>query len=886
MPLSTGTRLGAYVIEASLGVGGMGEVYRARDTKLHRSVAVKVLPDLFASDPERLARFEREAHTLAALNHPNIAHIYGLEGSALVMELVDGEDLAVRIGRGALPLDETLAVARQVADALEAAHDSGIVHRDLKPANVQVRPDGMVKVLDFGLAKAVAHSEMGAADFARTLATITSPAMTQAGIVMGTAAYMAPEQARGQAVDKRADIWAFGCVLYEMLTGQRVFGGDNVTDTLAAVVRGDPDWTALPADTPASIRRLLRRCLEKDRKRRLADAADARLEIESAQSPGADEAASIGAPRPARRLAVPIAATAIIALLAGAAVSWLVRRPAPEAGPVVKLQAAFPAQATLSLGLVGSDVTIAPDGSRVVYVGQAAPGTAPHLFVRTMERGETSAIAGTEQAHSPFFSPDGEMVAFARDNNLLKIGVRGGSATTICAGCVPGFYGGAWAKDDTIVFARNGGSSGLFRIRQDGEISQVAKIDRAESRYGFPSILPGGAVVFTVFGVGNVLPDIAVLDPKTGQPRVLVRGGRQPRYVPPGYLVFSTDGSLNVVRFDLSRLAMAGTPVPVVDRVITKTTGGADYDVSGSGSLVYASGDPVSPTDTIAWIDRDGREEAIRVPPHVYVMLRVSPDGQYAVLDARDEDFDLWLWDFKRRTMEQLTSDPNPDAYPVWSRNRDRRLYLNSAPAGERGLFRMDLPRAPERLTKSLRLPQQPTTISPDGKWLVINGASPAGLTMISTDGGDEAHPLPGIAGVGANADISPDGQWIAYQSSVSGRSTVYVHPFPDTAAFRRPVGEGTRPLWSPSGGELFYLDADRRLMSVRVETKPAVSFGNPTKIFDNVRAMTPGRSYDVSPDGKRFLVIKDPPSASQSIRQLEVVLNWPQELRRLTEAR
>jgi eukaryotic-like serine/threonine-protein kinase len=439
MSLTAGTRLGTYEIKDSLGAGGMGEVYRARDTKLHREVAIKVLPAIFAGDPDRLGRFEREAHTLAALNHPNIAQIYGLEGSALVMELVDGEDLAARLARGPFPVDEMLSVARQLADALDAAHDHGIVHRDLKPANVKIRADGTVKVLDFGLAKAVGHPEIGMPNPTGMLPTITSPAMTHAGVILGTAAYMAPEQARGQPVDKRADIWALGCVLYELLTGRRAFGGDNVTDTIAAVVRGEPDWTLLPGDTPASIRRLLRRCLEKDRKRRLADAADARLEIESAQSPAADDAGIVAAPQHARRLAVPIGATAIVALLAGASMTWLATRSAPQAARAVRLQAAFPAQTTLSMGPIGSEVAMAPDGSRILYVGQAAPPAPPQLFVRSLDSGETSPIVGTEYAQAPFFSPDGEMVAFVRDGSLLKIGARGGSPTTICAGCAPGF---------------------------------------------------------------------------------------------------------------------------------------------------------------------------------------------------------------------------------------------------------------------------------------------------------------------------------------------------------------------------------------------------------------------------------------------------------------
>ena len=506
MALAPGTRLGVYEVTAHIGEGGMGEVYRATDTRLKRQVAIKILPSSLATEPDRLARFQREAKVLASLNHPNIAHIHGLEegagSTALIMELVEGEDLSQRIVRGAIPIEEALPIAKQIAEALEAAHEQGIIHRDLKPANIKITPEGVVKVLDFGLAKLIDAPGAAPPSTSPSVSpTITSPAvMTQAGMLLGTAAYMAPEQARGQPLDKRADIWALGCVLYEMVTGRRAFGGDNVTDTIAAVVRGEPDWTVLPRDTPTSIRRLLGRCLEKDRKRRLADAADARLEIESARSPAVDDAGIVAAPRHARHLAVPIGATAIVALLAGALLTWLATRSPPQAARVVRLQAVFPAQTTLSIGSIGSEVAIAPDGSRILYVGQAAPPSPPQLFVRSLDRGETSPIAGTEYAQTPFFSPDGEMVAFVRDGSLLKIGVRGGSPTTICFGCAPGFYGGAWAEDDTIVFARGGGGGGLLRVRQNGQISQVTEIDRAagESRHGYPSILPGGDVLFLI----------------------------------------------------------------------------------------------------------------------------------------------------------------------------------------------------------------------------------------------------------------------------------------------------------------------------------------------------------------------------------------------------
>jgi serine/threonine protein kinase len=890
MSLSQGARFGPYEIVTIIGAGGMGEVYRARDTSLHRDVAIKVLPELVAADPERLARFEREAHTLAALNHPNIAQIYGLEGAALVMELVEGDDLAVRITRGAIPTEEALAMARQVADALQAAHDHGIIHRDLKPANIKVRSDGTVKVLDFGLAKATGSDVAAASPV--NFPTITSPAaMTQAGIILGTAAYMAPEQARGHAVDRRVDIWAFGCVLYEMLTGRRAFAGDNITDTLAAIVRADPEWTALPPDTPPAIRRLLRRCLEKDRKRRLADISDARLEIDDAFGPNADAAHTAPPPTSTHARFLPLVATGLICALVAGTLMWFATRPTPIVAPdVVRLQAALPPQAVLTVNPVGQDVAVSPDGSRLAYIAQLTPAAQPQLFVRTIDRGDTAPLKGTEQPSSPFFSPDGETIAYAQSNNLMKVSVRGGTPVTICRACAAGLYGGTWGTDGTIIFAPAGGARGFQRIGQDGQAAkELTSIDRAngESRHGFPEMLPGGrALLFALHRLGDVPPDVAVLDLKTGTRRVLVSGGNNPRYVSPGFIVFSTIGALRAVPFDLTRLEVTGNPAPVVDHVITKSIGGAQYAVSDNGTLVYVSGDALTPIDTIAWVGRDGREETIRVPPHDYVMARVAPDGRHVVLDSRDQDFDLWLWSFTARTLTRLTFDPQNDQYPVWTRD-GRHIIRASFAGGTPGLFRMDLAGSNERLTSGTS-GMLPTTISPDGKWVIVNGSGTAnaGLTMISTEAGHEQRPLVGTAAGGINADISPDGRWIAYQSSASGRSEVYVHPFPDTASMRRQLttDQGTQPLWAPNGRELVYLDAGRRLMGVPVETKPTFSAGNPTMILDRVRVVTPGRSYDISPDSQRFLVIKEPASAAQagSIRHLDVVLNWTEELKRL----
>ncbi len=626
--LAAGLRVGPYEIVAALGAGGMGEVYRARDTKLRRDVAIKVLLDSFANDPDRLERFQREAQVLASLNHPNIGGIHGLEESgsvrALVMELVEGEDLSTRIARGPIPIVEALPIAKQIAEALEAAHEQGIVHRDLKPANIRIRVDGTVKVLDFGLAKAIESAIAGSA------------APTGAGVMMGTPAYMSPEQARGKSLDKRTDIWSFGCVLYEMLTGRAPFAGDTISDTLAAILEREPDWSMLPGHTPAPIRRLLRRCLEKDRKGRLDSAAGARLEIDDAIASPVAETLELATP--SRRVTmVAIAALAIGAAIA-AVVAWAMR-PASVASMIPSRFAIVPSPAE-PLNSFGTDrdITLSPDGRYFVYRGGGGLGALAPLMVRAID--QIGAQPLPVRGLGVFSSPDSRWVGFFTNRALNKVSISGGAAVFL--GPLTGLsLGASWGDDNTIVFATDDPTTGLWRVSANGgEPTVLTTPDPAqrESDHAFPSVLPGGrGVLFTIMGGGEAdNAQVAVLDSRTGQQKILVRGGSQAEYVnsspgaaQAGFLIYAAAGTLRAVRFNLVRLEVLGTPVTVVERVMTKLNGAANYAVSREGTLFYVSGglDVRMTPKTLVWVDRSGHEEPIDAPLRTYGSPRVSPDG-------------------------------------------------------------------------------------------------------------------------------------------------------------------------------------------------------------------------------------------------------------------
>jgi serine/threonine-protein kinase len=897
--LTSGTKLGTYEVTSHIGSGGMGEVYQAHDSKLGRDVAIKVLPEQFARDPERLGRFQREAKLLASLNHPNIATIHGLEQSGnthyLVMELVPGETLRDRIAReGPVPVEEALTIAKQIAEALEAAHEKPIIHRDLKPANVKVTPEGRVKVLDFGLAKAFA-AESSSEDVANSPTLSMNPTMQ--GVIMGTAAYMSPEQARGKAVTKATDIFAFGAVLYELLIGKQAFPGDEVSDILAAVIRAEPDWTRLPAETPPSIRTLLRRCLRKDRHQRLQDAATLRIEIEDVLSGAAPAEATAPvalAQSPVWRRAMPVAiAVCLTAALAGSGV-WLLTRPAPA--PVVRTEIASSGASALSVQGIDRDVAISPDGSRIVYRGSG------RLLVRALDQTEPQALTGLGAPRGVFFSPDDQWVGFVDGTTLKKVAITGGPAVTICSlGSAP--RGATWGPDGAILFATQNPSTGLLRVSEGGGEPAVLTKPNGESGetdHWWPEFLPGGeAVLFTIVTTGGTdNMQVAVLDLRTGVQKVVVRGGSQAHYVESGHLVYAAAGTLRAVRFDPKRLETAGTPVPVIPQVVTTGTGAADFDVARNGTLVYlpGAGNSQFRTRTLVWVDRQGREEAIKAPPRPYAYARLAPDGTRIALDIRDQEFDIWVWDLARETLTRLTFDPTTDRLPIWTPD-SQRVIFGSDRAGASNLYwqAADNTGMVERLTESPN-GQWPTGMSPDGTRLVFREETSSwDLLALTLDKDRRAEPLvQGPMYSERNGEISPDGRWLAYDSNESGRFEIYVRPFPDVNSGRWQVSTtgGSRPLWARNGQELFYVAVDGSLMRVAVESGPSWRAGTPAKLFDNTYAWEiggtglTGRSYDISPDGRRFLAFK--PVATDETgapNNLIVVQSWFEELRRLAPA-
>ena len=658
----------------------MGEVYRARDTRLDRDVAIKILPETFAHEPERVSRFQREAKTLAALNHPNIGGIHGLEEgngvTALVLELVEGPTLAERIGQEPIPLDEVLLIARQIAEALAAAHELGIIHRDLKPANVKVRPDGAVKVLDFGLAKAM--DPVGSASQMSQSPTITTPAMTQAGMILGTAAYMAPEQAKGRPADKRSDVWAFGCVLYEMLAGRRVFQGEDVSDTLAAVLRAEPDWTALPRDVPGSIRALLEGCLTKDRRQRIADISATLFVINHQARLAAGIEAPLVPPHAPRkplwrRALLYAAAVAVTAAGAGYA-AWTLKPPPVRS--VTRFSITLPG-GELFTNSNRHLVALSPDGTRLAYAANN------RLYLRALDQLDASPIRGTEaistlSSRSPFFSFDGQWIGFWAGGQLRKVPVNGGAPVTLCAAENP--LGASWGSDDTIAFGQGG--AGIWRVSANGgNPEHVVKLDAGQRALG-PQILPDGRTMLFTLGTGTAPPQIVAQSLDTGARTMVINGGTDARYLTTGHIVYALRGTLLAVPFDPESHQVRGGPVPLVEDVlIAAGTGVAHFSVAANGALAYVPGFAEAIRRTLVWVDRQGREEPIAARPRPYLYPRLSPDGTQIALDIAEENRDIWVWDLARRTLMHLTIDPTPDRAPVWTSD-GRRLIFSSERAG------------------------------------------------------------------------------------------------------------------------------------------------------------------------------------------------------------
>jgi eukaryotic-like serine/threonine-protein kinase len=910
----SGRRLAGYEVGSLLGAGGMGEVYRARDSKLNRDVAIKILLPAVAGDADRLARFQREAQVLASLNHQNIAHIHGIEegeaGPFLVMELVEGPTLADRISQGPIAIDEALAIARQIADALDGAHERGVVHRDLKPANIKVSDDGAVKVLDFGLAKALDPPDALASSAAQP--TITTPAMTVAGMILGTAAYMSPEQAKGRVVDKRSDVWAFGCVLYEMLTARRAFEGEDVTDTIAAVVRADPDWSALPADTPPQIRLLLKRCLEKDRRARVSDIGVARFLMNEPAATAEPARAASAALVSRRRFVTALAAGLVVGgLLVAAAWSLSSRRPSTPVRPVA-FTLTPPATAPLLAQLNDHDVAISPDGSLIVYRSFSAR-TQSNLVVRATDDIGFRPLPGTDNARYPFISPDGRWVGFFSGPELCKVPIAGG-ARVVIARVAGAPRGASWGDDDAIVVA-TAESAGLQRVPANGgELTRLTQGDGSKGEFhGFPHVLPGSkAVLFTSF-VGQFLSaTVEAVDVATGVRKTVIPSGTDASYAS-GYLVYATIDSstdaqsrfratLRAVRFDSSRVEAVGSSVTAYDGVSVSTTAAANYGLSRRGDLVLVPGGLYSPDADIqralVWVDRKGQETPIGAQPRTYAVARVSPDGTRIALDVRDQTNDIWIWNIKGQTLTTLNRHPAQDLSPLWTPDSRRIIWTTTRAGGNPNLFVQpaDGTGTPQRLTNHLAN-QFPTSITSDGRTVLGFGSGGSGTVTdvftVDIQGPELQAQKPLLSSPGSDFDpeLSPDGKWLAYHSNESGEFQVYVRPFPDVQGGRKQISTsgGTRPAWSRDGRELFYLDKDGLLTSVKVLPAEGTEFAatQPVKILNTkyyLGASLLGldlRAYDVAPDG-RFLMIKDlrDPSAAAPLASMVVVLNWGEELK------
>jgi serine/threonine-protein kinase len=901
-----GQALGPYTIAAQIGEGGMGEVYRARDTNLHRDVALKVLPTLFAADPDRVARFRREARVLAALNHPHIAAIYGFEASdgvhALVLELVDGQTLADRLARGPISLDQALGIARQIADALEAAHEQGIVHRDLKPANVKLRADGTVKVLDFGLAKALEPPSGVGPD-----GTVATPTMTAIGVVLGTAAYMSPEQAQGRPVDKGCDIWAFGCVVYEMLVGRRAFEAGAISDTLALVMTAQPDWTALPPDTPPAIRRLLRRCLEKDRKHRLADISDARLEIEEAQTPSARDS---DPPTPARNATQALPWTLAAAAVVAAGALFVLREPVHKAAPLAPLRLSVELGTDASLmNYKGTAVTLSPDGAVLAFVAQRSAGENTQLYIRRLDQLHATALPGTDDAHSPFFSPDGQWIGFFAHGGLKRIPAGGGAVVTLCD--VPnGRAGGMWADDGTIAFETTPGMGGVWRVSSAGGQPAVLTTGaEGESVQRWPQVLPGGrAVLYTSQAGDFASANIIAQSLPNGPRKVLLHGGYAfGRYLPSGHVVYMHDGTLFAARFDLDRLELVGEPVPVLEDVAADFATDAQFAAAANGTLVYVPRLSSSDEAPISWLDRAGKTTPLRPTSADWSNPSFDPDGRRLAMDIFDgRQVDVWIFDWAREFLSRLTSDPEDDREPVWTPD-GRRIVFGST-RDTKSAFnlywqRADGTGAVQRLTQSANA-QYPASWHPSGKFLVfveLHQNTGNDLMILPMDGDEASGWKPGKPTVFLNSafsegypTFSPDGHWLAYTSNESGRNEVYVRPFPGPGG-KWPISTGAetrggavriiQTMWSRTRQELFYTTTDNHIMVVPYTVVGDEFIAEKPRLWSEVGfARRPRQvSIDLHPDGDRFAVATAPRAETSTKRdKVVLILNFFDELRRI----
>jgi serine/threonine-protein kinase len=883
MAIAPGTRLGPYEVIAPLGAGGMGEVYRARDARLGREVAIKVLPAAFSADADRLRRFEQEARAAGMLNHPNILTIYDIgtqEGAPyIVSELLAGEELRAQLNGQALPARKAVDYALQIAQGLAAAHEKGIVHRDLKPENLFITNDGRVKILDFGLAKLKPPKLPGGVD---TNAPTSVP-QTDPGVVMGTVGYMSPEQVRGGEADHRSDLFAFGAILYEMLAGRRAFWGETAAETMTAILKEEPpELSATGQSIAPALERVVRHCLEKSPEQRFQSATDLGFAIEALSAPSGSQVSGLPTAPPHAQpvllrwrsaLLWSLGALVIGGLATGVAVWKMMDKPAVATRPVARLILPLSPAAPLDLGLKLS-LALSPDGSHFVYVRSGSQ----QLYLRSLEQAEAQPMAGTEGAEAPFFSPDGQWVGFFAQGKLKKVSVAGGVPVVLCD--VPDGRGGSWGTDDTIILNPTL-ATGLFKVSASGGTLQ--ELTPAKSGIArWPEILPGGkAVIFSGgSGRGPGDRDIAVQSLETGERRVLIEDGVHARYANSGHLIFGRAGSLLAAPFDLERLEVTGPAVPVLDGVMTMIGDGAPlYAISAVGSLIYLPSAGGGPRHSLVWVDRQGAALSLSAPRRAFRWLKLSPDGRTLAVHITDGANDIWAYEMARGAMTRLTFEPGEDEAPIWTPDGKQVAYSSSRTGQSRAiLWRPADGGAEERLMEGLHHIHL-SSWSSDGKTLAFEDSdSTTGwdIWLLPLEGERKAQPFLRTQFNELRAKFSPDGRYLAYQSDESGRAEIYVQPLPGPGGKQQiSIEGGMDPAWAPNGRELFYRHGDK-MMAVSIETSPAFSASAPRLLFE-------GRyepNYDVAPDGQRFLMIK-PSEQEAAPTQLNVILEWFEELKR-----
>ncbi|HLW97395.1 MAG TPA: protein kinase [Candidatus Acidoferrales bacterium] len=919
MALNPGTRLGPYEIVAGIGAGGMGEVYRARDTRLDRTVAIKVLPQHLAETPEARQRFEREARAVSALNHPHICTLYdvGTQNGTdfLVMEYIEGETLAARIDKGSLLIKELLEIGIQIADALDKAHRGGIIHRDLKPGNIMVTKQG-VKLLDFGLAKAV-DTSMATGSTLSPTAPPERKSLTERGMVVGTFQYMSPEQLEGKELDSRSDIFSFGAVLYEMATGRNAFSGASRASIIAAILTSEPPPIgALQPLSPPALDRAVRQCLAKNPEDRWQTARDLLLELkwieDAGMQAGVPPADATHHKTRERTLSAIAAVLGVIAI--ALAIGYVQRAPKPaQLMPPVRLNAELGADASLSEIGYGADAVLSPDGARMVFVAEGTDKK-QRLYIRSLDQMRATVLLGTEEARDPFFSPDGQWIAFFAGGRLKKISVQGGEAFTLCD--APNERGGSWGDTALIVFAP-GVATGLSKVSSAGGTPEPFTVLDSQNRAGthrWPQFLPGGKDVLFTFsptGIGFDDADIVAYSAASGKSKTVLHGGSYAHYVPSGYLVYERNNTLFAAPFDLQRLEVTGKSAPVLGGVATTQTGGALFSVSDSGTLMYVGGSAANPDASIYWMDASGKFTPLRETPGNYHDLGVSPDGKRLAMDITNGDrTDIWVDDWERDALTRLTFSADQNYAPVWTPDGQRIVYASAEKGEASNLWwiRADGGGDAQRLTES-KDPQSPSSWSPDGKVLAFSQSNPGtgwGIVTLTVEGSEKSGWKLGQPTQFVNSPslellpaLSPDGHWIAYMSNESGMYEIYVRPFPGPGGkWQVSNGGGHKiggwgPEWSRNGNELlFFVPSSHQIM--------AVSYASSGDSFraDKPHLWSPGQfadrrinvnnpNFSLHPDGKRIAVLRTSSTESgpPPIKSVSFIFNFFDELRRKVPA-